>query len=204
MPKPIVIYGGDSNKDRTGLGPKSITRIHRALDFINASPDDSFTMYLAAGSHPAHPDKSALKKMYADYLKQHFLGHEFCLFGDYGFFGVHHIVDVVMLQDNGWGTDEETELLIHEFPELLSQELTIVSSASHRARIETSWRLFANKGVTVITCDHSEKTGNSILEFVKTIECYLFAYTYHVFGRSAYLLLSGMKNNFIKWGDVHW
>lgn len=201
---PLVIYGGDSNKDRTGLGHKSILRITRALDYISANPDQDYIIYLAAGTHPAHPDKPALKTMYADYFKAYFLTQEYCLSGEHEFFGVKNMVQVFMTEQNGWGTDEETDLLIHEFPELLDQDIIVVSSESHKARIETSWRLFGNKKITMITCDHDEQHGNTILELVKTIECYLFGYSYRLFGRNTFRMLSGLKNEFIKWGDVHW
>ena len=196
----MVIYGGDSDKNRTGLGPKSILRINTAWGCVYDNLKDRFAIYLAAGTHPAHPHKPALKNMYKEYLERNVSDQE----GDAMPDGLCYTVPIHTTHENGWGTAEETELIIHEFPRLLDQEIIVVSSASHVARIETAWRLFANKQVTVITCDHPEKAGNRILEFVKTMECYVFAYTYHVFGRSAYLMLSGIKNRFIAWGDVHW
>ncbi len=200
MELPLVIYGGDSDKDRTGLGLKSILRSNTGLKKIYDHPHDRFTIYLAAGTHPAHPHKPALKDMYKEYLEDQVSAMKHDAIWD----GLYYTIPMRTVKENGWGTSEETELIIHEFPELLNQKIFVVSSASHKSRIETAWRLFANKEVTVIPCDHPEKASNSILEFVKTLECYVFAYTYRIFGRKAYLMLSGMKNKVIALLDVHW
>lgn len=129
---PYIIYGGDTCQDGTQCGLETKRRCEKAISFIESRKNLHFVIILAAGKRPDKPSYPLLKEVMKDYLLKR-------LRNENTFFRIPYIPDIILAEQDGWGTFKESLVASKEVYKLNVKKIYINSSWYHIPRILFIW-----------------------------------------------------------------
>lgn len=193
----MIVYGGDACYDKeTGsrCGPETQTRCRHALDHIMQSHETDFIIGLMAGTPPRRPFIGPLRNLMLEFMTHELEGCGFVQRAPFIWASPAKTVEFILATEPVYGSFEET-LTFDKLLDADHAHVIAVSTDQHMKRILTGWSLVSCRSVVPYSCKYPENPYTD--EWMKTLETWLFAATYHWLGEAAYQRLSDLKNKYI-------
>jgi hypothetical protein len=176
------IYG-ESERDRSRTWVSFVTKTSEPI-----------TLYLAAGKLPFSQKRTLKADMYHD-IKKMLLCAGYSCNKPYQFTRGLHVITIVIIKKNVWGTFEETLLLIEELRKQAISSITVFSSPSHLPRINSIWNELAPEIFVNKVASNAEMSSTlQSMETKKDTMNQLFFFTYKYLGAQGITILSFLKN----------